>query len=174
MLPRLTVVASVALLLLSCGGGPTSPTPPTSPGSPTQQSGNTFTAVIDGVAFVATTVGARVVDLSGRPEEAYLEVHGSLGSLPANGTQVSIAVRPSVGTWAAGPAATGMIAVSVNNVAKTYGTVVNGGSGWVTVASINTTGASKSASGTFAFVAPAYDGSGARKSVTNGTFRVAF
>jgi hypothetical protein len=169
-----TLACLMTVMCVACGGGnPASPSGGSNPGSSGGTGGTggtatvgrgTITAQIDGVTF-SGVVGA-ATNQSG--------IFATAASNNGNTITLGFGALAVVGTTsvrATSPTNANMVIVSGGS-GQSWAASTSGGSGTLTIASINSTGAS----GTFAFTMVPVAGTGASgtKSVTNGTFSVTF
>jgi len=143
--------SSNASLTSSSGSGPTTPTPGSS----------TMTAQINGVAWTASSVvvtysnGILAVTGTDNVTTLGIGVAATSPSTVTSGLTANLTIAGQPGSWQA---------------------AVMNGSGSVTIATIVTSGAARSASGTFMFnlVPTAGSGSAGTKTISNGAFNVTF
>lgn len=164
------LACAVAVTCVACGGG--------NPGSPSGGSGSgsgggtggtglgrgSITAQIDGVSFtgVATAATLQSGIFATAASNSNLSITLGFGALGVPGTTPISATSPTNAN---------MVVVS-GGTTQSWAASTSGGSGSLTITSINATGAS----GTFNFTMVPVPGTGASgtKSVTNGTFSVTF
>ncbi|NOT43158.1 MAG: hypothetical protein HOP14_00975 [Acidobacteria bacterium] len=167
-----TMACAIAVMCVACGGdnnpaaptggagapaagGNSGPTPATSRG--------TITAQIDGVAFngIATAATNQSGIFAAAAANGVNSVAFGFGALAAVGTTSVSATSPTNANLVVLSGTTGSWAASTS-----------GGSGSLTISTINATGAT----GTFSFTLVPVPGTGAtgNKSVTNGSFSVTF
>jgi hypothetical protein len=171
MIPmRLLVVCAVVAATATCGGGnsPAAPSAGAGSGGSGGASGpnfGTLTATIDGVAYtgtinLATNVNG-VLNIASNSADRLLSVN--LATSAAAGSQTISIANATVMQ---------VIATNGTAVSGTWFASAVGGSGTLTITSINTTGAS----GTFSFnaVAGPTGGGAGTKVVTNGSFSARF
>lgn len=163
------LVCAVAVMCAACGGGnPAAPSGGSGSGSGggtnTGLGRGTITAQIDGVTFTGVATAAT-------------NQSGIFATAASNGSNTialgfgALAVASTTAVNATSPTNANMVVYS-GSTAQSWAASTSGGSGTLTITSINATGAT----GTFAFTMVPVPGTGATgtKSVTNGTFSVTF
>lgn len=168
-----TLACVISVMCVACGGGnPSAPSGGSGSGSGSGGGSGgggvigrgTITAQIDGVAF--TGVATAATNQSGIFAAAASNGPGTIA--------LGFGALAAVGTTSVGPTSptnANMVATS-GSTGQSWAASTSGGSGTLTITSINATGAT----GTFSFTMIPVAGTGASgtKSVTNGTFSVTF
>lgn len=126
--------------------------------------GEFFTAKIEGVSFTASTAA-----IQGSRSSGVLSVAGSGLTFPPQQINLAIYGAEQGGTYSFGPGNSSLATLSLGTTAsEIYVSSMSGGSGSVTISKLTAT----EAEGTFSF--SAMNTSEAKKSVTEGKFRVSF